>query len=67
MIGTLRMLCGVISRTPDDCSFPTGSKAAVLLTYFSGKVDPHSLMMKQAGELNMTVYMGLPQPPYIGM
>ena len=52
-----------LSREPADCRFYRLSQASVLFTYYSGEPDPSQLMLTQAKGLNISVYLGLPQPP----
>ncbi|XP_067933303.1 uncharacterized protein [Watersipora subatra] len=52
-------------KDADDCGYTNGSRVAVLFTSYSGEGDPHALLLKEAQEKNITVYLGLPKPPYL--
>ena len=55
----------MVYRSVDNCTFKNNSKVAVLFTsYAPGEGDPSQLLIQQAAAEKMSVYLGLPLPPY---
>jgi len=50
-----------------DCGFRNGSKVAVLFARYTGFGDPIYTAVSEAQKKNMSIYLGLPKPPFISI